>query len=269
MDCKSLEALRMAKGLNRIALYELVNKARFKSAQQKALADVEYRKTGQKPVTEAEPKPEPVAEKIETPAVQSQISETPVSKPGSVWSSRPKAVRLYPDRIELCFSWQVVIISLLTLGAILMAFFRLGQIYPLNKTDAKKPLQTISVENIMPQAKPSQPANADKQTPAPKMVEPMGDNIIVIASHPLSSHLEPVKQYFAGFGIATEIIKKDNRFLLVTQERFDSVEKAGSNGFEMRKKIIAIGANYKPPAGSGFEPFGPKPFQDAYGMKVN
>jgi len=121
----------------------------------------------------------------------------------------------------------------------------------------------------MPQARPSQKANVEKPTPAPKMVEPMGDNIIVIASHPLSSHLEPVKQYFAGFGIATEIIKRDNRFMLVTQERFENIEKAGSDGFAMRKKIIAIGANYKPPASSGFEPFGPKPFQDAYGMKIN
>ena len=58
----------MAKGLNRIALYELVNKARFKSAQQKALAAVEYRKTGQIPAETVEVKPEPV---VETPVVDS------------------------------------------------------------------------------------------------------------------------------------------------------------------------------------------------------
>ncbi|MGA2915155.1 MAG: hypothetical protein ABSE89_03930 [Sedimentisphaerales bacterium] len=262
----------MAKGLNRIALYELVNKARFKSAQQKALAAVEYRKTGKLVEIPAEPNFEPVVEKavekIETPKPPRPI-EASVSKPGAVWGTKPKAVRLYPDRVELCFSWQVVIIGTLALIAMLMVFFRLGQIYSLKKTDAKKPLQTISVENIMPQPKVETASAAKNEQKPPKMVEPMGDNIIVIASHPLSSHLEPVKQYFAGFGIATEIIKKDNRFLLVTQERFNSVEKAGSDGFEMRKKIISIGANYKPPASSGFEPFGPKPFQDAYGMKVN
>ena len=266
----------MAKGLNRIALYELVNKARFKSAQQKALAAVEYRKTGQIPAETVEVKPEPVVEKIvekpvekiEAPKPSSHIREAAASKPGAGWSTRPKAVRLYPDRIELCFSWQVAIISSLAIVTMLMVFFRLGQMYSLKKAEAKKPSQSIAVENIMPQAKP-QSANADKPAPVPKMVEPMGDNIIVIASHPLSSHLEPVKQYFAGFGITTEIIKRDARWLLVTRERFDSVEKPGSDGFEMRKKIIAIGANYKPPASSGFEPFGPKPFQDAYGMKVN
>jgi hypothetical protein len=37
----------------------------------------------------------------------------------------------------------------------------------------------------------------------------------------------------------------------------------------MKKKIISVGANYKPPAGSGFESFGTKPFQDVYAMKAN
>ena len=101
------------------------------------------------------------------------------------------------------------------------------------------------------------------------MVEPMGENVLVITSYDLSSHLEPVKQYFAQFGIATEIIKKGPRYLLVTQDRFDNTEKPVADGFEMKKKIMSIGANYKPPAGSGFESFGTKPFQDVYGMKIN
>lgn len=268
----------MAKGLNRVSLYELVNKARFKSAQQKALDGVEYRKTGKmaqppvepKPEIKAEIKPQPViekaVEKIELP--KPEIKTESPAKPREFWGTKPKAVRIYPDRIELCFSWQVAAIGILAAITILLVFFRFGQIYSLKKIEAKKPLQTIAVENIMPQPKPSPPVVIDK-TPPPKMVEPMGDNIIVIASHPLSSHLEPVKQYFAGFGIATDIIKRDNRFLLVTHERFQSVEKPGSDGFEMKKKIIAIGANYKPPTSSGLEPFGPKPFQDAYGMKIN
>ena len=88
----------MAKGLNRIALYELVNKARFKSAQQKALAAVEYRKTGQLPAEAVELKPEPAAEKavekIETPKPPGHIREAAASKPGAVWGTKPKAVRL-------------------------------------------------------------------------------------------------------------------------------------------------------------------------------
>jgi hypothetical protein len=118
-----------------------------------------------------------------------------------------------------------------------------------------KTVKTVSAENI-------------DQKPL-RMVEPMGDHVVVIASYGLSSHLEPVKQYFAGFGIATEIIKKDSHYLLITQERFDNPDKTGTNGFEMKKKIMSIGAKYKPSDGSRFESFGTKPFQDAYGMKVN
>jgi hypothetical protein len=141
----------------------------------------------------------------------------------------------------------------------------------LKKAETKKaPQNAVSVEKVIPQSSVAETkTTAAAERVRPKMVEPMGDHVIVITSHDLSSHLEPVKQYFAGFGIATEIIKKGSRWLLVTQERFDSPEKAGSDGFEMKKKIISIGANYKPSAGSGFEPFGTKPFQDAYGMKLN
>lgn len=245
----------MAKSSGRIALYELVNKARFKSAQQKALSSI-----GQTSASSVEPKVEPAMEKAEL-----------VSKASPGWSTRPKAIRLYPDRIELCFSWQVIMIGLLALAAILLVFFRLGQIYSLKKAETKKaPQNAVSVEKVIPQSSVAETkTTAAAERVRPKMVEPMGDHVIVITSHDLSSHLEPVKQYFAGFGIATEIIRKGSRWLLVTQERFDSPEKAGSDGFEMKKKIISIGANYKPPAGSGFEPFGTKPFQDAYGMKLN
>ena len=250
----------MAKSSRRIALYELVNKARFKSAQQKALSSI-----GQK----FEPKVEPIvglgepgrAEKTE-PAVRSFAA----------WSTKPKAVRFYPDRIELCLSWQVAVIGLLALVAMFLVSFRLGQIYSLKKTETKKASQaTVSVEKIMPQPKTVETAaapQASEKKPL-KMVEPMGENVLVITSYDVSSHLEPVKQYFAQFGIATEIIKKGPRYLLVTQERFDNIEKAGTDGFQMKKKIMSIGANYKPPAGSGFESFGTKPFQDVYGMKID
>lgn len=257
----------------RIALYELVNKARFKSAQEKALSNISVSaKTSTEPAAAAE-KP-PVA--VEKPPVAAEKSPAGAALPRSDktaagWGTRPKAIRIYPDRIEMCFSWQVTAIGLLALAAIVMVFFRLGQIYSLKKAEPKKTVQnTMSVEKVMPPTKAveTKPAPAAEQV-RPKMVEPMGDHVIVIASHPLAGQLEPVKQYFAGFGIATEIIKKDNRWLLVTQERFDNPDKSGTNGFEMKKKIISIGTNYKPPAGSGFEPFGPKPFQDAYGMKVN
>ncbi len=242
----------MAKSSGRIALYELVNKTRFKSSQQKALSTTGL-KTEQAPTESAEPK-----------------AETDV-RIDRLWSTRPRAVRLYPDRIELCFSWQVMVIGLLVLVTMFMVFFRLGQIYSLKKSAAKESLpSSITAEKIMPRPRvvATEPVENVGKKPL-RMVEPMGDHVVVIASYDLSSHLEPVRQYFAGFGIATDIVKKGSRYLLVTQERFDNPDKTGTNGFEMKKKITSIGAKYKPPLGSRFESFGTKPFQDAYGMKIN
>ncbi|MBN1787709.1 MAG: hypothetical protein JW806_04875 [Sedimentisphaerales bacterium] len=249
----------MAKSSGRVALYELVNKARFKSSQEKMLCS-----TG---VKSEQPSTDEVKPKVET---KSKDIKADV-KIDRLWSAKPRPVRIYPDRIELCFSWQVMIIGLLALVAIFMVFFRWGQAYSGKKSAVKESLtSTASIENIMPQPKAAEPAAAENTPARPvKMVEPMGDHVIVIASYDLSSHLEPVRQYYAGLGIATNIVKSGSRYLLITQERFDNPDKKGTNGFEMKNKIMSIGANYRPPKGSQFETFGTKPFQDAYGMKVN
>ncbi|MDP2932595.1 MAG: hypothetical protein Q8N81_00515 [bacterium] len=265
----------MARNFKHVALYELINKTRFKNAQLKALERIGVVKA---PVQQEE-KPEAVPQ-VKTPApvpVQTEAVKTDTVKhkrPEVAWTGKQKAARIYPDRIELCFSWQVAGIAVLAFFAILMVFYRLGQSYPAGKSPeikASKPAAAVSrPAEIMPEA--VKPAAAEKNVTAknpPKLVEPMGENAIVITSYPLSSHLEPVKQYFAQFGIATEIIKRGSRYLLVTQNRFDSIDKSGTDGYETKRKIMSVGANYKPPAGSGFESFGTKPFQDVYAMKVN
>lgn len=258
------KAVNMARNTRHIALYELINKTRFKNSQQKVLEKIGVVKEP------AEPKGKTEA----VPQAQAKPSKTETARPARpefVWSSRPRTLRLYPDRIELCLTWQVAAITLLAFFATLLILFRLGQIYAIKKTQETKavkpavPVQALMPEKVIPAAVET---SVTAQRP-PKMVEPMGDNVIVIASYNLSSHLEPVKRYFAQFGIATEIIKKGSRYLLVTQNRFDNVDKSGADGYAMKRKIMSVGANYKPPAGSGFESFGTKPFQDVYGMKVN
>ena len=102
----------------------------------------------------------------------------------------------------------------------------------------------------------------------PKMVEPMGDNVIAIASYHLASHLEPVKSHFARFGVETEVMQQGGRYLLITRQRYDNPEKVGTDGYKAKQKIIEFGAKYKPPQDSNYESFAPKLFSDAYGMKV-
>jgi hypothetical protein len=257
-----VKASNMARNPRQASLYELINKARFKNAQQKALARIGVK---QEPVKQDEPVSQ--VQQVQTETAKTDIVKT--ARPEPVWTGRPKPVRFYPDRIELCLSWQVAGLSLLALAAILLVFFRLGQIYSNNAEVKKVPQATVAVEKIMPPRTIETAPKPAVESKPPKMVELMGENVIVITSYAIASHLEPVKQYFAQYGIATEIIKRGPRYLLVTQDRFNNVEKPGTDGYEMKKKIMSVGANYKPSAGSGFESFGTKPFQDVYGMKVN
>ena len=94
-----------------------------------------------------------------------------------------------------------------------------------------------------------------------------GSNRIVVQSSVKRKDLEPVKEFFKGFGIGTEIREIGSGFFLVSSEKYDNPAKPGTDGYYAKKKIIELGAKYKAPAGYGN--FGTKPFHDAYGMKFN
>jgi hypothetical protein len=319
----------MARNPRQAALYEVINRSRFRDAQLKALerigakpklnkptqvpakqevtqepekqepvktepviqesVELEAVKTEETVVQEPvkqEPEiiaaeeavKEPVLETIKLEPIKTEVVKEPVkaetvekAKPEVIWTARPKPFRIYPDRIELCLSWQITGLAVLALAAIFLVFFRLGQMKPSVKPVEKPQPTAIRTDDIKPTAPVvvnTAPAAAETETP--KMVEPMGENAIVITSYDLQTHLEPVKEYFAQFGIATEIYKpaRGSRYLLVTQNRYDTIDKPGTEGFEMKKKIMSVGAGYKPPIGSGFESFGTKPFQDVYAMKI-
>lgn len=321
----------MARNPRQAALYEVINRSRFRDAQLKALerigakpklnkptqapakqevtqepatqesvntepvvqenVELEALKTEEIVVQEAvKPEPEvitevvtePVLETIKLEPIKTEVVKEPLNprvkaetvekaKPEVIWTARPKPVRIYPDRIELCLSWQIAGLAVLALSAIFLVFFRLGQMKPSVKPVENQQPTAIRTDDIKPTAPvvvKTTPVAVETQTP--KMVEPMGENAIVITSYDLQSHLEPVKEYFAQFGIATEIYKpvRGSRYLLVSQNRYDTIDKPGTEGFEMKKKIMSVGASYRPPAGSGFEPFGSKPFQDPYAMKI-
>ena len=246
----------MVRGSRRMALYEVIGKSELKSAQGKELGrlksndpapklpvDTGLKKTGDLPVKDAKP-----------------------------WQNKPKWLRFYSNRIEFSLSWPVAVITVLAIFAIFLVFFRLGRINAGKNADNLS--ETASERTARPLASVKAPAMSATEAatlvrPAtPKMVEPMGDHVIVIASYDHASHLEPVKSYFAGFGIETNVIMRNGRYLLVTQQRYENPERADSDGNIAMQKIIKIGAGYKPPKSSGYESFAPKLFSDAYGMKI-
>jgi hypothetical protein len=112
------------------------------------------------------------------------------------------------------------------------------------------------------------PAPTEPVRPAPTpVVTRTGDNVIVIQNiaTPRENELLPVRDFFARNGISTEIIRGSNNYSrLVTRDRFENPNRPGTDGYEIRTRIKALGKRY--PTETGDTKFGIEPFQDAYGM---
>ncbi|MFA5251208.1 MAG: hypothetical protein WC454_01310 [Phycisphaerae bacterium] len=241
------------------ALYEVLSKANWpKPRSDKVLEPLH-------PEAPGEEKQSPARFSIQLP------------KKAAVWLNKPRAVQLNAGKIEISVPYQLVIALLLGLVLLVLVAFRLGQIsYRSGQKVASPAAKTPeAVQKAAPKVTaavaPPRVAPAEVKTPAPPVVqkvEPVkskGDNRIVIQSYQLMADLEPVKQYFAGFGIETEIIKVDAWYYLVSKDKYENPGKPGTDGYLAKQKIIELGAKYKAPQGN--ETFGDQPFRDAYGKK--
>jgi hypothetical protein len=206
------------------------------------------------------------------------------------WTIKPSVVQLNVGRIEFSIPYQVGIAVLLGVLLAAVVLFRLGERIGSREVVTKASAATKPVVNPSTssgQAKPAesrpvspkpvtqdtpvvkQPTAQDTSAAAVVANQPAstGRNRIVLKMYQVRSHLEPAKEYFDKMGVATEIIEKNNWYYLVTKNKYDNPEKAGTDGYLARQKIIEIGAGYKAPV--GVESFGPKPFSDAYGMRFD
>jgi len=245
-----LAVLFMAFYRGRKALYEVMGKSRYKYG---------YNKASEPPYPEKAPQDEPPAEPL--------VPEAPR------WLRGPKIFQFTAGRIEVSLPYQIAVAILMGVVLLFLVVFRLGQL------SYKQPAAASKISNPaqQPAAEPVVIAkSAEKKLPLPGVIqqkpesaasEPRKNNRIVIKSYPLSSHLEPAKQYFADKGIETEIRKSGDAYLLVTKEKYDNPERPGTDGYAAKQKIIELGAQYKAP--QGFDQFGTKPFHDAYGMKFD
>ena len=189
------------------------------------------------------------------------------------WPRKPAAVRLNGDRIEISVPYQLAVAFLLGLILLVLAVFRLGlgsrvvekpagqeAVKVVGKTAAPPPASSVEPKPDTVQEKPIRRADV-------KPAEETGNNRIVIQTYQNAAHLQPVKQYFSGLGIDTEIRKIDNWYYLVTAGKYNNPEKPGTDGYAAKQKIIGLGAGYKAPL--GYESFGTRPFSDAYGMRFD
>ena len=100
-----------------------------------------------------------------------------------------------------------------------------------------------------------------------KAVTGTGNNRIVIQTYDKRADLELVQYHFTEGNIETEIRKIGDTFYLVTVDKYENPDREGTDGYAAKQKIIERGARYKAP--QGYETFGAKSFETAYGMKFD
>ncbi len=197
------------------------------------------------------------------------------------WLNRPRIMQFNAGRIEISMPYQLAIALFLGLVLLALVAFRLGQITYLSSqkvadSAAKMPESMQKAAPEVTAGTPQRAAPVEEKAPVPpsaqkvEPVKPKGDNRIVIQAYQLRADLEPVKQYFAQFGIETEIIKISDWYYLVTRDKYENPGKPGTDGYFAKQRIIELGAKYNAP--QGYETFakkGKKPFYDAYGKKFD
>jgi len=238
----------MARNSRKKALYEVIRHGKGKPSYHKTLGNLYNRDKPSQDSRKDEKKPE----------IQKQLPERAPD-----WPIKPKLCQINRGRIELTLPYQLVIAGLLAIILLVLVAFRLGENLG-EKQSAGLSAARLDTSVEPEKIEPAEPLETKPAVPA-GVVNSSGDNRIVIQTYQLKSHLAPVQKYFAGFGIATEIIRKGDWYYLVTKNKYEKPNRPGTDGYKARERIVKLGASYVAP--EGYEPFGPKPFHDAFGMK--
>jgi len=240
----------MARDPKKKALYEVIGKTGYKSGDSSTL--------------------ERLHPKAPDTASAAQAGSLEAAREGTFrWRNRPRMVQFNAGRLEFSLPYQVAIAVVLGLVLCLLVSFRLGQYAGSGRARGESAVVPKAAgrpggEAARPGVAVESPAKAvARDEPAASK----GNNRIVIQTYQVRAHLEPVKQYFDGVGVQTEIIEKDNWYYLVTKNRYENPDRPGTDGYIAKQKIIDLGARYKAPEGK--ESFAPRLFKDAYGMKFD
>lgn len=230
----------MVRNPKRKALYEVIGKPKVKSSYSKNLEQMPVGKSG-----------------------SSELDSVQMPERAAWWPQRPRMIQYNGGRIEISIPYQIIIAVLLGVVLLVLAVFRLGQLYE-NKASNPAIVDSGSSPTVIEQvAKPVKKAETRVVGP----VSATGNNRIVIQTWQIRSQLEPVKQFFFVHGIETEIRKISDMYYLITKDKYFNPQKRGTDGYKAKQKIIELGSGYKAPVGYGS--FGVKPFHDAYGMRFD
>ena len=246
----------MVRKHRKMALYEVMGRARLKSGYDKTLEKLH---------------PEELAQ--DEPSAES--SHTPMPQGLAKWPRRPRFVQFNAGRIEISMPYQLAIAVLLGIVLLVLVFFRLGQWTrnegSLTASDVREAAGIGEVGSGTAVSSPvesSRPA-VDASGPVDAIEGPSkADNVIVLVQYRAERDLLPVQEHFAQYGIETEILLENGQYFLVTKDRYHNTQNPGSAGYIAKQEIIEVGAKYRGKAPEGFESFAPHFFADAYGRKV-
>ena len=232
------------------SLYEVIGQGRLKSFQDKALEHVHAEKG------------------TEEQLLQRDYTEPPAAVSGQ-WRRRPRIVQFSGSRVELSLPYPLAIAALMGVVLLFLVVFRLGQV-AYKREVVFEPAQ-MSESMATEAGQGGESAVAAKKIP--RTAEPVistGNNQIVIQTWNNRTQLVPVQKYFAAKGVATEIRHRGDMYYLVTRNKYQNPQRAGTDGYAARERIVELGAKYKAPQGyESFRKVGQKPFNDAYGMRFS
>jgi hypothetical protein len=219
----------------------------------------------------------PVEQKDEPVTNQKSAADVETSKAAAKWWRKPRIVQFNVGRIEFSMPYQLAVALVLGFVLLVLAAFRLGQVYYLTDQGAIGPAEKmpqINRENQIEQELTNikePPAPVEDSTLLDEDVTPIqpkstGNNVIVLVEFGAYADLVPVRDHFAEYGIETEIVMENGRYFLQTKNRYDNPRTLGTDGYKVLQEIIKVGAKYKAPP--NYEPFTQHLFSDAYGKLV-
>jgi len=211
------------------------------------------------------------------PSETVKTDDTPTEQ--TTWPAKPNPVQVISGRIEFSVPWQILVLVVLLVAALIFGAFRFGRLYDMIIKNADAQNASTDLNNIPDNTAASEtqqppiiqtrtnglpPAGVVSSKKAPDNADVVAKtNTIVLAQYSDTKQLQPVQQHFAKFGVQTIIVKSGTVFKLITKNTYDNPNKSGTDGYAAKQKMKQIGAKYKPP--EGFKTFN---FSSVYGEKV-
>ena len=245
----------MARNRGKMSLYEVMGQNKSKSS---------YGKTLKKLAPVKPDKEEPTA--VKTSVV--------VSERATHWPRKPKLLQFNAGRIEISLPYPLAIAVFLGFILLFLVALWLGETGYLNRNritnsagsvfnGLRKKVGGGLAGGRVDENEKILPKNEETITGGSK-----GSNRIVIQTYDKREDLELVQYHFSEGNIETEIRKIGKTFYLVSADKYEKDPKIeGTDGYAAKQKIIEWGARYKAP--QGYEPFGAKSFETAYGRKFD